>query len=471
MAKTGFLKLREKLAYGFGDLASVLYWQTFMLYFTFFYTDVFVIPAAAASTMFLVSRVWDGINDPLMGIVADRTETRWGKFRPYLLWMCVPFAVMGVLTFTTPDFGPTGKLVWAYATFIGLMMLYTAVNIPYTALLGVITPDPAERTSVSSIKFMFAFGAGFIVSASLLPMVSALGGGDDAKGWSLSFVVYGIAAVVFFLIAFAGTRERVRPPRTQKPSIKRDLSELVTNVPWLLLLATTMAWVLFVAVRSSVTVHYFKYYVGTQDLVLPFLGAKTYTFEWIVSAFNTIGQAASLVGVLLVSWFARQVGKKNAFIILFASGVVLTAAFFWLKPEQVLLMFVLQIVSSLTSGPLCVLLWAMYADSADYGEWKRGRRTTGLVFSASTMSQKFGWAFGAFVSLQLMAQLGFAPNVDQTPDTLRGLLLLMSLIPAVFGILSIVIVCFYPLNEHKLADIEKVLNERRAAEGATTPAG
>jgi GPH family glycoside/pentoside/hexuronide:cation symporter len=196
MAK--YLTLREKISYGFGDLASVLYWQTFMLYFTYFYTDVFLIPAGVAATMFLISRVWDGVNDPMMGMIADRTKTRWGKFRPYLLWMCVPFAIVGVLTFTVPNFGLTGKIIWAYATFILIMMLYTAINIPYTALLGVISPDSDERTSVSSVKFLFAFAAGIIVSATLLPMVKALGKGNDARGWSMSFVVYGIAAVISF---------------------------------------------------------------------------------------------------------------------------------------------------------------------------------------------------------------------------------------------------------------------------------
>ncbi len=177
------LAFKEKISYGFGDLASVLYWQTFMLYFTYFYTDVFLIPASAAATMFLFSRVWDGVNDPVMGMIADRTRTRWGKFRPYLLWMCVPFAVVGVLTFTVPNFGMTGKLIWAYVTFNLLMMLYTAINIPYTALLGVISADSSERTTVSSVKFLFAFSAGIIVSATLLPMVKIFGAGIDPRGW------------------------------------------------------------------------------------------------------------------------------------------------------------------------------------------------------------------------------------------------------------------------------------------------
>jgi len=459
------LSFREKISYGFGDLASVLYWQTFMLYFTYFYTDVFLIPASAAATMFLISRIWDGVNDPLMGLIADRTRTRWGKFRPYLLWICVPFAVVGVLTFTVPDFGPTGKLIWAYTTFILIMMLYTAINIPYTALLGVISADSLERTTVSSVKFLFAFSAGIIVSATLLPMVKAFGNGNDARGWQLSFVVYGIAAVIFFLITFAGTRERVQPPKNQQSSIKKDLYELVTNKPWLILLATTISFILFVAVRSSVTVHYFKYVIGTQRLSLPFLKPDAYGFEELTSAFNTVGQIAAFIGVLLVSPFAKLVGKKKAFIILFIISIISTAAFYFLTAQQLGLIFLFQITGSMTGGPLSVLLWAMYADTADYGEWKRGRRATGLIFSASTMSQKFGWAFGAFVALNLMSRVGFVPNQAQSAQSRRGLLLLFSLIPALLGVMALVFIFFYQLDEKKMKEIETELLARRSDSG------
>lgn len=462
------LSFKEKISYGFGDLASVLYWQTFMLYFTFFYTDVFLIPAGAAATMFLVSRIWDGVNDPLMGIIADRTKTRWGKFRPYLLWMCVPFAVAGVLAFTVPDFGLTGKMIWAYVTFIAIMMLYTAINIPYTALLGVISADSNERTTISSVKFLFAFSAGIIVSATLLPMVKTLGGGNDARGWQLSFVIYGIAAIIFFLITFAGTRERVQPPKNQQGSIKKDLYELVTNKPWLILLATTITFILFVAVRSSVTVHYFKYVIGTQELSLPFMKTGSYGFVELTSAFNTVGQISSLVGVLLISWFARLVGKKRAFIIIFIVAIVSTAAFYFLSAAQLSLIFIFQITGSLTGGPLSVLLWAMYADTADYAEWKRGRRATGLIFSASTMSQKFGWAFGAFVALNLMSQVGFQPNQQQSASSQNGLLLLFSLIPALLGVVALIIMLFYNLDEKKMKEIEIELVKRRKARGEET---
>lgn len=466
--ESGKLRFWEKFAYGFGDLASVLYWQTFMLYFTYYYTDVYLLPAATAATMFLISRIWDGINDPVMGMIADRTKTRWGHFRPYLLWLCVPFAVVGVLTFTVPPLSESGKIIYAYVTFNLLMMLYTAINIPYTALLGVISPNSAERTTVSSVKFLFAFSAGIIVSATLLPMVQTFGKGNEPRGWTISFIIYGCAAVLFFLIAFFGTRERVQPPASQVSSVKKDLWELITNGPWLILLATTITFILFVAVRSSVTVHYFKYLVGTQELTVPFLGTQTYDFNALVSAFNTIGQISSFIGVLIVNWFAKKVGKKRAFMIIFAIAIVSTAAFYVVDPSQLLLIYGLQILGSMTGGPLSVLLWAMYADTADYGEWKRGRRTTGLVFSASTMSQKFGWAIGAYVALSLMAQVGFEPNQAQSQESMHGLLLLFSVIPALFGILAMVLAFFYPLTDKRVEEMTAELIARRQASGESS---
>jgi len=455
-------RLGEKLCFGFGDLASVLYWQTFMAYLPLYYTDVFGITAAATGTLILLSRVWDAVNDPLMGMLADRTETRFGKFRPYLLWLCVPFALAGVLTFTTPHLSYGGKLAWAYVTFILLMMLYTAINIPYTAMLGVLSPEPRDRTSIASIKFLFAYAAGVIASATLLPMVKVFGKGNDAKGWQLAFVVFGAAAVVFFLIAFAGTRERVRPAPGQRTAMRRDLRDLLGNRPWVILLTTTLTFILFVATRTSATAHYFKYYVGRQEIGLP-LVSGTYGYETLVSAFNAVGQLASIAGVLAVPFFARWLGKKRAFFALYAVAIASTAAFYGLSEKQVSLMFLLQVLGSATGGPLSALLWAMYADTADYGEWRTGRRATGLVFSASTMSQKFGWAIGASLAVWLLSAVGFRANVAPSPAVRHGLVLLVSLIPAGLGVVSLLPLLAYKLDETTMDKIGQELQERRAA--------
>lgn len=459
-------KLTEKVAYGFGDLASVLYWQTFMLYLTYFYTDVAMLPLAACAGMIFWVRTWDWVNDPIMGIIADRTNTRWGKFRPYMLWFCVPFAVAGVLCFTVPNFDDSGRMLWAYGTYILLMTLYTVINIPYTALLGVISPESQDRTSVSSIKFLFAFGAGIIVSASLLPLTDIFGKGDEAQGWQYTFILYGFATVCFFLIAFLGTKERVKPPKKQKTPISKDLGDLFTNKPWLILTAMTLTFILYVGVRGSITVHYLKYFVIEQEIWLPFVGAKTYGFVGLASIFNTIGQASAFAGVLMIPPLAKRIGKKNTFLLLFSIGIASTGACYLLSPEQIYILLGLQVIGSLTGGPMSVVLWAMYADTADYGEWKFGRRATGLVFSASTASQKVGWALSASFAIFLMNSVGFVANETQSPESLRGLVLLFSLIPAGLGLLSIIIALFYPLDDKRVADMEEELLLRKKEESS-----
>jgi len=469
------LGLVEKLSYGLGDLASCLYWQTFMIYLTFFYTDVFGISALAAGTMIGISRSTDAFFDPVMGMLADRTRTRWGKFRPFFVWMCVPMAVLGVLTFTVPHLAGNAKLIWAYVTYNALMLVYTAINIPYTALMGVITTNPLERTALSSIKYVGAFAGGMIIAATLLPMAKVggwLGAQTVERGWQMCFVIYGLAACLCFVTMFFTTRERVVPPQTQKTSVRRDLEDLVTNGPWLILVASTLAFILYVALRGSVTAHYFKYYVGSQTVTLPsFLpksiaGTQTWGWESLVSVYNTSTQLASLVGVILMPFAARIAGRKVAFMVLMVIAICCTASFYFLKPDQVPLIFGINLLGSITGGPIIALLMTMYADAADYGEWKKGRRATGLIFSASIFSQKQGWAIGAWVALALMNSVGFVANTDQTPSSLHGLVLLMSVLSASIGVVSMVILMFYPLNEHKMAEIEVELKQRRAEAAA-----
>jgi len=512
MSEQNSLKPLEKYSYSLGDLASCLFWQTFMLYLTYYYTDVFGISALAAGAMLGLSRSLDAFFDPIMGMLGDRTKTRWGKYRPYLLWICVPFAIAGVMTFTTPGttvaanlegmFGGlmrsvlgflasvlphgmatmaetlkgevTGKLIWAILTYNALMILYTAINIPYTAMLGVLTPNPKERTALSSIKFVGAFMGGIIISFCLLPGVKALSAGTtEAQGWQTTFIIIGVAVVALFLTTFLNTRERVQPPPAQKTSVGRDLLVLFTNWPWIVLLFTTLTFILYVAARGSVTVHYFKYFVGTQTITLPSWlpkigGTQQWQFEEIVSWFNGTGQIASLLGVILLPYVANRLGKKLAFIGIFAVAILSTASFYVLKPDQLGLIFVINLLGSITGGPLSALLWAMYADTADYAEWKKGRRATGLIFSASIFSQKQGWAIGAAVSLGLMSSVGFQANVAQTPESLHGLVSLMSLIPAGLGIVSMLLVLLYPLSDKKVTQISADLKARRAADGNST---
>lgn len=459
------LPMREMLAYGCGDFASVLFWQTFMRYLPFYYTDVFGITAAALGTMLLVSRVLDGLFDPAIGIWADRTNTRWGKFRPFILFGAVPFGVMGVLTFTTPDFTATGKLVWAYITYNGLMLMYTVVNIPYTAMLGVMTGDAAERTRLSSIKFIFAFSAGMVISAVLLPLVHALGsqGEDPQRGWQLSFVIVGLVAIAFFLLTVLGTRERIEPATDVSVSLTNDLKFLITNRAWVLLLATTLAWVLYNSLRGSVFAHYFKYnvYEGDTTKTLALFGVPL-SFDNLLSVVNTAGQAASVAGVFATATLASKFPKRPMFVFCFLLSASAAASYYIIHPSRVDLLFIAEVLGSAAGAPLPVLLWSMYADTADYGEWKTGRRTTGLVFSASTMGQKIGWALGPFIAFHLLSSVGFVANVEPNEAVKNSLVKLMSLGPALFALGSMAIFYFYPLTEKRMAQIASELKAKRA---------
>lgn len=486
------LPFREKLGYGFGDLASCLFWATIMSQLLFFYTDIFGLSGQAAGIMFFVSRILDAFFDVVIGMTADRTKSRWGKFRPYLLWGAVPLAVSAVLTFTTPEFGEVGKLVYAYATFILFMFLYSTINIPYTALLGVISGDPVERTSASSFKFVGAYLGGFIVSATVLPLAAHFGHENVTKGWQMTMGIYGIAAVVFFFITFISTRERIQPIAKERTSVKNDLKDLSKNGPWMLLFAVTILFILFVCIRMSVTTHYFKYYVGEQsspllsqiyNFLLKFVlnplyslfGAEAtplveetqkYGFEVLTSIFNTIGQGISLVGVLLVPWFAKVVGRKGAVNILFITALICTGAFYFLKPEDLMLIYVFQLVGSITGGPISALLWVLYADTADYSEWKTGRRATGLVFSASIMSNKIGWAVGSMIAAFILDRTGFVANVVQNIDVQNGLKSMMSVIPVAVGVVALIILAFfYKLDEPTMKKVKAELDLRRKESG------
>jgi GPH family glycoside/pentoside/hexuronide:cation symporter len=458
--KSSKLKFIEKAGFGLGDTASCLVWQTISLYLLFFYTDVFGLEAVAAGFMIMLLRSLDAIIDPIVGMIADRTKTRWGKFRPYLIWFSIPLFITVVATFSTPDFSSSGKLVYAYITYGLMMIMYSIINIPYSSMLGVLTSDPMERTSLSSFKFIGAYVGGLIISAALLPVAKSVGGSNVAHGWQVSMLIFGSIAVVLYFFTFILTKERVQPMPSQKTSIKKDLKDLFTNYPWVLLLFISLSMILFVASRLNITTYYFKYYVGKQ-----ILWGKEFGFEEMASAFNTLGMIFAILGVMVVTWVAKRLGKKNTFLLYFIIACVSTGAYYFLSPQDILLMFILQVIGSFVGGPLSTLIWAMYADTADYSEWKNNRRATGLVFSAAIMAQKFGWAIGTAFTGWLLTKFGFSPNMEQNADVKNLICLLMSLIPIGAGIISIILTLFYNLDDKKMKSIEKDLIERREKEG------
>jgi GPH family glycoside/pentoside/hexuronide:cation symporter len=454
------LSIKEKIGYSVGDTASNLYFQTFILFLLYFYTDVFGLPAAAVGTMFLITRIWDAITDPIMGMIADRTNTRWGKFRPYILWLALPFAIVGVITFTTPGFDTSGKLIYAYISYSLLMMLYTAVNVPYSALMAVITPNSLERTEISSYRFVAAFAGGFIVQAATMSLVKYFGQGNEAVGWQWAMGCLSGLAFILFFVTFLTTKERVYPPKDQKTEFKQDLRDLFTNKPWLLIAGATVFQLIYIVVRSSSIIFYFKYYVKEQQFNL-FGNVIDLSFEGFSSSFMLSGTIATIIGAILTKWFTKKFDKRNTYAGFLASSAVLSALFYFLQPQNVLLIYGLNLLISFFFGPVSVLQWAMYTDTADYSEWKNERRATGLVMSASLFALKLGLTLGGAIVGWILGYYGFVANQAQSMETINGIKMLMSFYPAIFGIIGGALMIFYPLNNRMMIQIEEDLTTRR----------
>lgn len=469
--------LKEKVGYGFGDMASSMFWKIFGMYSLFFYTDVFGITAAAAGTMFLVARVWDSFFDLFVGIAADRTKTRWGRYRPYLLWFAIPFSVMGVITFFVPDFGSTGKLVYAYITYSLMMIVYSLINVPYASLLGVMSPDPQERNILSSYRMSFAFIGSFITFMLLQPLIDFYAGAfgnlpqlsaaehvaettvsTSPIGWTLGVATIGVICSILFFFCFRWTRERVQPVnKEENTSVKQDLKNLFHNAPWWILVGTGLAALLFNAVRDGVAIYYFKDYVQVAYRV-PFIG-------WdVTTVYFLLGQAANLVGVILAPSLSAKYGKRRTYMIAMAMAALFSVLFFFV-PNQLGLIFLLQIITSLCAGYVLPLLWSMFADIVDYQELKTNRRASGLIFSSSSMSQKLGWALGAAITGWILFYFKYNPEVvQQNADTILGERIMISLIPAACCIIAFFGMMAYPLSEKKVKEVTEELERRRKLE-------
>ncbi len=465
------IRLSEKIGYGLGDMSSSMFWKLFGAYLMIFYTDVFGISAAVVGTMFAVTRVWDSFFDPVVGAVADRTSSRWGRFRPYLLFLAVPFGVIGILTFLTPPFGQTGKIVYAFITYALMMMVYSAINVPYASLLGVMSPNPADRNTLATYRMTFAYLGSFLALLLFMPLVNAFGGGNSGgpmlswltapqAGWLMAVGVIAVVCVLLFLGCFALTKERVRPVRQGKTSLKTDLRDLLHNRPWWILLGAGVASLVFNSIRDGATVYYFKYYVDETAVgSISFLG-----LPFVLSGlYLAVGQAANILGVILAAPVSNRIGKRRTFMAAMAVASVLSIAFFWLGKDQLVPIFILQALISVCAGSIFPLLWSMYADCADYSELQTGNRATGLIFSSSSMSQKFGWAFGTAITGWMLAQFGFQANAVQSAETLQGIRMFLSLLPAAGAFLSLVFIYFYPLSEQKMRQITHELEEKRTA--------
>ncbi len=485
---TGKLSVREKIGYGFGDGAANFVFQTMLIFQLPFYTNVFGITAAAAGTLLLVGRFWDAVFDPFMGALADRTNTRWGKFRPWVLWSAVPFAVVFVFVFTTPHFGATGKMLYAYITYILLMTLYSVNNTPYSALNGVITGDVNERTSLSSYRFFFSMAAALIVQGFTLPLVYKFGQGDAQKGYSMTIGVFAVVCIIFFLITFFSVKERIKPDPKQKSSPKKDLVGLLKTGPWVAMFITTLFVFITLALWGSGMFYYFTYYLD-KDAVYNFLqslglgqndsgtGGFWYgilnTFGLIVgkdasnvsgvgfSLFNMAGMLMNILGVMVSTALATRFGKKAVFTIGLFFTAVFTSLFIVLPAQAVGLAFLLNILKSLSYGPTIPLLWAMMADVADYSEWRTKRRATGLVFAGIVFALKAGLGFGGAICGWILAAYDYVPNAVQTAHALFGIRMAASIYPALTFFAGVVSILFYAISKKLSLEIQDELAERR----------
>jgi len=440
------VSVKEKIAYGLGDTASNIVFQTVMLFLTFFYTDIFGISPAFVGTMFLAVRVIDAITDPLMGAIADRTTSQHGKFRPYLLWFALPFGLISVLAFTTPDFSESGKMWYAFITYTLLMMVYTAINIPYCALGGVLTADPKERVSVQSYRFVFAMLGGVLVSACTLPLVDYFGAGDKAKGYQLTILAMSILGVGMFLACFYGTKERVQPPAAKQGSMKSDFKMLWQNDQWRVLSVAALFLLAGSVLRNTLAIYYVKYYLELSDSI---------------SLFITLGMIGSIVGCIIAQPLSKKFCKVKLYIGIQLVAASLCIASYFVAAEQVELAFALFILWNLFFNAGTPLLWAKMADTVDYGQWKTGVRTTGMVYSSIVFFIKLGLAIGGAAAGWLLAGYGYQADVSQTDTAKHGILISFSLYPAIGSIVVAFVMRWYILTNEKIDQIS--LDLRRVA--------
>jgi Na+/melibiose symporter-like transporter len=485
------LSVTEKVGYSLGDLAANLIFQTLITFLAFFYTDVYRIePSTAATIIFVVGLFGAFVFTPLMGLIADRTNTRWGKFRPWILWTAIPFGVLSLLAFSTPDLGPDGKVIYAATTYTLLVMVYAANNLPYAALSGVLTGNMAQRNSLSAYRFVAVMVAQFVIQALLLPLVLILGDGDRVAGFRNTMMLFAVVGTVFFLITFFTTRERVVPAPEQKSTVLEDLTDLVHNRPWLVMLALTILVFVTLALKGGMYIYYFQYYLSEPALAafLENIGFNAFIgglnsmltgmglaeFRWpedaptsAFSLFNAGGILFMIVGIGFSRTLADRFGKRNVFgAALFVSTLFLLA-FYVFPPDAIGLVFTSQVLHGFFYGITIPLLWAMIADVADYSEWKNHRRATAIIFSAMLCGLKVGLSVGGGLVAGLLARYGYDADLTvQTPDTVEGIRLAVSVYASTPFLLGVALLFLYEIGKPLESTIERELAARRAGQAA-----
>jgi len=440
------ISVKEKIAYGLGDTASNIIFQTVMMFLMLYYTDVVGLSPAVVGTMFLAVRVIDAVTDPLMGAMADRTHTRWGHFRPYLLWLALPFALISILAFTTPDLTGTNKIIYAFTTYTLLMVAYTAINIPYCALGGVITADAKERVTVQSYRFVFGMLGGVIVAACTMPLVEYFGQGDNAKGYQITMTAMSIFGFVLFLLCFFGTKERIEQPQSQEVSFAKTAKSLWQNDQWRILCLAALFLLTGQVLRFTLAVYYVKYFLGREDLI---------------TSFMTLGVIASMIGCAVAQPLAKRVCKIKAYIGLQLISATICVLSFFIASDQIVLAFVAFISWKFFLDMATPLLWAKMADTIDYGHKKTGLRVTGMVYSGVIFFIKMGVALGGAIAGWLLAFYDYQADSVQTEATKQGLLLSFTVLPALGSFIVAWIMKWYMLDDKKIEEIQTELATSR----------
>jgi len=464
------LSVREKIGYSLGDLSANLVFQTLMTFLAFFYTDVFKIPPAKAASVMLIGGFFGAFFNLFMGAIADRTVTRWGKFRPWILWTAVPFGISAFLAFSTPDLSESGKVAYAFITYFLLVIMYSANNLPYSALSGVMTGDMNERNSLSSYRFVAVMVAQFVTQVLLLPMVLALGHGDQPTGFKRAVGIFAVVSVVCFIITFLTTRERIIPKPEQKSTVGEDLTDLSRNKPWIIMLLLTVLVFITLAMKGGSYIYYFKNYLSAEHIRSFLTGWGLDSPAWLddpassaFSIFNAGGIIFMIIGILFSKPLADKYGKRDVFGVALVISTVFVAALYFLSPESVGMAVGMQILHGFFYGITIPLLWAMIADVADFSEWKNNRRATAIIFSAMIFGLKIGLSIGGALVGSLLASYGYDASLPvQSADTVGGIRLLVSIFPSLFFLAGAGLLFFYEINKSKETTIERDLAARRA---------
>ncbi|MFA3792996.1 MFS transporter [Aliiglaciecola sp. SL4] len=447
------LSFKEKIGYGVGDMASNFYLGFFGLYLLYYYTDVYGLAPAAVGLMLLISKITDAVSDPVMGLIADRTESRWGKYRPYLLWGAIPYGLLGFAIFFGPDFSDTGKLIYAYVTYIGVMIAFTAMNVPYSALLAVISPVAEERTKATMYRFICAGLGGLLIAAFATPLVSLLGGGDDVLGFRLTISVFAVLSIALFWFTFAVTKERIKLPKHDS-SARKDMKVLFKNTSWVVLAIACVLLVVALVARFSSIIFYVKYYMGDD-------GEAIFLIFDRVALFSSIGLFGQIVGSLWTPTLTRLFNKHTIVLVMCLLHTVFLVMSYFIPPDMFWTAVFLHFLGITTFGVVITLLFAMFTDCAEYGEWETGKRTSGLTVSASMFALKFGSAVGGALPGFILAYVGFVANQTVSAFTMEGIRVMATLLPAVLFALGGLLMLFYKIDRHLLYRIEKELIERR----------